>query len=115
MDDREFQEAIKRVREDHEHAMNLIGHRSPLTDEQKHKMAVTLVQQNRQYDEYFKRDAEIKSKSELTQEAWKAARQAAKEDNVEYRKVLQSGSWLNMGIALAIVVAILVLLKLRFP
>lgn len=115
MDDQEFQEAIKRTREDHERAMSLIGHMSPLTEEQKQKMVTMLSQQNREYDGYCKREAEIKNKSELTQEAWQAARQAAGKDNVEYRSFLQSGSWLNVGIALAIVGAILLLLKLRFP
>ena len=115
MDDRKFQETIKRLGEDHEHVMNLIGHMSPLTDEEKRKIVETLIWQNREYYEYFKRDAENRSETKLTQEAWKAARKAATEDNVEYRKFLRSGSWLNMGIALVIVGAIFVFLKLQFP
>ncbi|MGA2891326.1 MAG: hypothetical protein ABSE22_00560 [Xanthobacteraceae bacterium] len=114
MDDREFRNAINSLSENHGRIMTLIEHMPPLTEEQSREIGEALARQRREYDECLKHNAETKNKSELAQEAWKAARQAVREDDAEYPKSSEPGSWRNMWIALAIVGAILLFLKLRF-
>jgi hypothetical protein len=115
MDDQEFQDVIKTIGEDHARVVTLIKNMPPLTEEQKQEIAETLTRQKREYDEFLQHHVAIKSKGELAQGAWKAARQAIGENDTEYWKFSQSGSWRNMWIALAIIGAILFFLKLRFP
>jgi hypothetical protein len=54
-----------------------------------------------------------RKRAELIQEAWAAARQAARERGAEHSNHSQRRSWRNMSIALAVAVAVLLLLKLR--
>jgi hypothetical protein len=65
MDGQEFQDVIKTLCEDHARVMKLIERMLPLSMEQKRTIAETLARQKREYDEYLKRHAEIKSKGGL--------------------------------------------------
>jgi anti-sigma-K factor RskA len=112
MDDREFQDAIARVSEDHKRFMALLERMSPLTEEQQRKLTEVVAREKRDYDELLKQDAQIKSKGEIAQRAWKAARQATREVDPDDKQEGQWSGWRTMVIALIAVGAILVFLKL---
>jgi predicted nuclease with TOPRIM domain len=78
----------------------------------KQSIAEMLAHQQREYDELSKNCAETTAKKMLAQEAWKAARQAARETDPEYLKRSQRHSWRNMWIVLAIAGVILLVLNL---
>ena len=114
MDDQEFEDAIKKLREDHTRVMRSIERMPPLTEEQKQKITEMLGHQKREYDEYLKHRAETKSERELAQAARRAAQQALTEDDAKYGQRSQPKSWRNLWIALAIGGVILLVLRLRF-
>jgi hypothetical protein len=84
----------------------------PLIGEQKQSIAEMLAHQQQEYDELSKNYAETTAKNKLAHEAWKAARQAAREADPEYLNRSQRHSWRNMWIMLAIAGAILLFMKL---
>jgi hypothetical protein len=114
MNDQEFEDAIKKLREDHTRVMSSIEHMPPLSEEQKQKIAEVLGRQQRKYDEYLKRRAEFRSDGELAQAARRAAQQALTEGDAKHWQRSQPKSWRNLWIALAIGGAVLLLFKLRF-
>ena len=83
-----------------------------MIEEQKQSIAEMLAHQQREYDEISKYHAETTTKNMRAQDAWKAARQAAREADPEYLNRLQQHSWHNMWIVLAIAGAILLFLNL---
>jgi hypothetical protein len=84
----------------------------PPVEEQKQSIAEMLAHQQREYEELSKNHAETKTKNMLPQEAWKAARQAAREADPEHLNRSQRNSWSNMWIVLATTGAIFLFLKL---
>jgi anti-sigma-K factor RskA len=112
MDDREFYDAISRLSEDHTRFKALLGRMLPLTEEQKQQLAAVLARENRDYDELLKHDAQLKSKGEIARRAWKAARQATREVDPDRKQDGQWSGWRTMAIALVVVGAILMFLKL---
>ena len=114
MEDQEFEDAIKKLREDHTRVMRSIERMPPLSEEQKQKIAEVLGYQQREYDEYLKHRAEAKNERELAQAARRAAQQALTEDDAKYGQRSQPKSWRNLWIALAIGGVILLVLRLRF-
>jgi len=114
MDDQEFHNAIRRLREGHSRVMRLIERMPTLTEEQKQEITEMLDHQKREYNEYLNDPAETNSRRDLAQAARRAAQQAMAEDDPKYRQRSQPKSWRNLWIALAIGGAILLLLKLWF-
>ena len=112
MDDQEFEDAIKKLREDHTRAMRSIERMPPLSEEQKQKIAEVLGHQQQDYDEHLKHRAE--TKRDLAQAARTAAQRASTEDDAKYWQRSKPKSWRNLWIALAISGAILLLFKLQF-
>ena len=82
-----------------------------MIEEQKQSIAEMLAHQQREYDE-ISNHAQITTKNMRAQDAWKAARQAAREADPEYLNRSQRHSWRNMWIVLAIAGAILLFLNL---
>jgi hypothetical protein len=114
MDDTEFQDITKKLSEYHARIMMLIARMPPLTEQQVQKIAQMLARITREYDERVKFRADIKTKGEIAREAWMAARRAAREGELENHRKKQWNNWRNMLVALAIVCAILLVLKARF-
>ena len=112
MDDREFQDAIRKLKADNARVIDSIARMPPLTEEQKRVVEEMLVSQKQEYDEYIKSCAETKPQGQLVKEAWNAARRAAQDGDPKYAS--QSGSWRAMWVALAVVGALLLLVKALF-
>jgi hypothetical protein len=83
-----------------------------MIEEQKQSIAEILAHQQREYDEISKNRAETTTMNMRAQDAWKAARQAAREADPEYLNRSQRHSWRNMWIVVAIAGPILLFLNL---
>ena len=101
----EFHDALNRLYEDHKRFIALIERMPPLSDAQKQRISEMLVRQSQDYDR-------IKSKGEIARRVWKAARQATREVDPDGKQDGQWSGWRPMVIALVVVGAILVFLKL---
>jgi hypothetical protein len=109
MDDREFQEAVKKLNEDTARIIDFIERMPPMTKEQESTVAEILFRRKDEYDRYIKGRFETKTQSTRIKDAWNAARQAAQEGGSDYAP--QSKSWRAMWLALALVGALLLLMK----
>jgi anti-sigma-K factor RskA len=116
MNDPEIQDAAKKLCDYHEEAVTLTQRMRPLTKEQEWKIAALLTRQKREYDDLLKHFIETGPREELVQEARKAAQRAVYEPGLERQTDLKAPTdgWRNMWIALVIIGAILVFLRLRF-
>ena len=86
-----------------------------LTEEQMEDCRITRSPKAR-YDNLLKHPVETRQREELIQEARKAAQRAIRESGPEPQTEREAASvgWRNMWIALVIIGAILLLLRLRF-
>jgi hypothetical protein len=109
MDDREFQEAVKKLNEDTARIIDSIERMPPMTEEQEITVAEILVRQKNEYDQHIKSRFETKTRATRVKDAWNAARQAAQEGGSD--DAPQSKSWRAMWLALALVGALLLLMK----
>jgi hypothetical protein len=110
----DFQDVLKTLCGDR---ASSVTNRMPLpTEEQQWNTAELLARQNREHDDPLKHPVETRSKEELVRAARKAAQRAVRESGLERQTTLeaQGYSWRNMWIALAIISAILLFLRLRF-
>jgi len=109
MDDREFQDAVKKLRENNARIIESIERMPSLTNEQKSTVAEILVRQKNEYGRYIKSRFEIKTEAALVKDAWNAAQRAAQEDDPD--DASQPENWRAMWIALALVGVLLLLMK----
>jgi hypothetical protein len=112
----ELQTAPKKVCEDHKGAVTLTQRMRPLTKEQEWKVARLFARQKREYDDLLNHLVETRQREELIQEARAAAQRAIRESGPERQTEREASgdSWRNVWIALVIIGAILLFLRLRF-
>jgi len=110
MDDREFQDAVKKLRENNARIIESIERMPSLTNEQKSTVAEILVRQKNEYDQYIKNRFETKTEAALVKAAWNAAQRAAQEDDLDDASQPKN-NWRAMWIALALVGVLLLLMK----
>jgi hypothetical protein len=110
MDEREFKDAIEELREVGIHFTALLNRMRPVTEKQASKLGGLIAQQMQEYNKILNRDAQTKENVEPTLiAARRAAQQAYNEQDKDQEKRI--GSWRTMWIALAVIIAIVLLLK----
>jgi hypothetical protein len=111
VEEREFEDAIEKLREVGIRFTALLNRAGPLTEKQASKIGDLIAQQMREYNRIINRDAQTKKNVEsLLIAARRAARQASDDGDKDQAK--RTDSWRIMWIALTVMIAIALLLKL---
>ncbi len=116
MNDTDFKDALNKLCENGEGTVTPTQRTQLPTDGQEWEVAELLARQKQEYDNLLKHPVETRQREELIQEARKAAQQAIRESGPEPQTEREAAGdgWRNMWIALVIIGAILLFLRLRF-